>query len=74
MMFQPILLEGGIKLSTLTEIIAAMTEIFKFFITLFSDLFKTITETPIMWVPLAIALLFTLVWKVPKLVRRLRKI
>lgn len=61
-------------MATLADIIKSMGDIFKFFITLFSDLFKTITDTPIMWVPMAVTLLFVLVRQVPRLVYRLRRV
>lgn len=61
-------------MGTLADIITAMGDLFSFFITLFADLFSTITSTPIMWVPLALSLLFVCVWKVPKLVKKLRRV
>lgn len=61
-------------MGTLAEIITSMQTLFTFFTGLFSTLFETITTTPIIWAPLALSLLFMVVWKVPKMVRRLRKI
>lgn len=63
-----------VGMDTLPNIIANMQELFDFFIGLFVSLFGTITSTPIIWAPLALSLLFMVVWKVPKMVRRLRKI
>jgi hypothetical protein len=59
---------------TLTDIVDNMQELFTFFIGLFSSLFTTIASTPILWVPLALSLLFMVVWKVPKMVRKLRRV
>ena len=61
-------------MATLADMVTAMTDLFDFFITLFADLFTTVVTTPIMWVPIAVSLLFVFVNKVPKLVRKLRRI
>jgi hypothetical protein len=61
-------------MDTLTNIVSSMQVLFTFFIGLFSDLFTTITGTPILWVPLALSILFMIVWKVPKMVKKLRRV
>lgn len=60
-------------MGSVTEIIATAKEIFTFFISLFVDLFTTIVSTPIIYFPLAIGVLFMLVWKVPPMIKKLRK-
>lgn len=62
---------GGTATVTLSGVLEAMTTVFTTIIGLFTNVISTITGNPLLLVPVLLAILFTLVFFVVKVIRKL---
>lgn len=62
---------GGTAAVTLSGVLEAMTTVFTTIIGLFTNVISTITGNPLLLVPVLLAILFTLVFFVVKVIRKL---
>ena len=62
---------GGTATVTLSGVLESMTTVFTTIIGLFTNVISTITGNPLLLVPVLLAILFTLVFFVVKVIRKL---